>query len=154
MYESRAKINLRYFPCDRSSSIPAKTATGLLNALACPVASAKERLKKRQCRTSARPLKVMSSLFSKMACLSHQSGLTQFCLPYDQVASDLGARLCCGSWQSRLSIKRQQGSHIILRRDVPFAQVVVPDHKELDTGTLRGILRQAGLSADEFRVLI
>ena len=45
---------------------------------------------------------------------------------------------------------RQQGSHIILRRDDPFAQVVVPDHKELDRGTLRAIIRQAGLSVDEF----
>ena len=27
-------------------------------------------------------------------------------------------------------IKRQEGSHIILRRDTPFAQVVVPDHKD------------------------
>jgi len=33
--------------------------------------------------------------------------------------------------------KRQNGSHIILRRVEPFAQVVVPDHKELDRGTLR-----------------
>lgn len=51
-------------------------------------------------------------------------------------------------------IRRQHGSHIVLRRDDPFAQVVVPDHKELDTGTLRAILRQAGLSADELRKLI
>jgi predicted RNA binding protein YcfA (HicA-like mRNA interferase family) len=51
-------------------------------------------------------------------------------------------------------IKRQHGSHIILRRDEPFAQVVVPDHAELDTGTLRSILRQANLSPDEFRKLI
>ncbi|RLA97027.1 MAG: hypothetical protein DRG32_04295 [Deltaproteobacteria bacterium] len=29
-------------------------------------------------------------------------------------------------------LKRQHGSHMILRRDVPFAQVVVPNHKELD----------------------
>lgn len=28
--------------------------------------------------------------------------------------------------------KRQHGSHIILRRDNPFAQLVIPDHKELD----------------------
>jgi predicted RNA binding protein YcfA (HicA-like mRNA interferase family) len=47
-------------------------------------------------------------------------------------------------------LKRQQGSHIILRRDDPFAQLVVPDHKELDRGTLRAIIRQAGLSVDEF----
>jgi len=46
--------------------------------------------------------------------------------------------------------KRQEGSHITLRRDEPFAQVVVPDHKELDRGTLRAIVRQAGLSVDEF----
>ena len=47
-------------------------------------------------------------------------------------------------------VLRQRGSHIILRRDFPFAEVVVPDHKELDRGTLRSIIRQAGLSVDEF----
>lgn len=47
-------------------------------------------------------------------------------------------------------IKRQEGSHIILRRQQPFAQVVVPDHSELDRGTLRAIIRQSGLSVDEF----
>jgi predicted RNA binding protein YcfA (HicA-like mRNA interferase family) len=50
--------------------------------------------------------------------------------------------------------KRQEGSHIILRRDEPFTQVVVPDHNELDRGTLRTIIRQAGLSVDEFISLI
>jgi len=47
------------------------------------------------------------------------------------------------------SFKRQEGSHIILRRQSPFAQVVVPDHKVLDRGTLRAIMRQAGLSVEE-----
>ena len=46
--------------------------------------------------------------------------------------------------------KRQHASHIILRRDAPFAQVVVPDHGELDRGTLRAIIRQGGLTVDEF----
>jgi predicted RNA binding protein YcfA (HicA-like mRNA interferase family) len=46
--------------------------------------------------------------------------------------------------------KRQEGSHIILRRNKPFSQVVVPDHKELDRGTLRSIIRMSGLSVDEF----
>jgi len=50
--------------------------------------------------------------------------------------------------------RRQKGSHIILRRDDPFAQVTVPDHKELDRGTLRAMIRQAGLSVDEFVKLI
>jgi predicted RNA binding protein YcfA (HicA-like mRNA interferase family) len=46
--------------------------------------------------------------------------------------------------------KRQEGSHIILRRDDPFAQLVIPNHKELDRGTLRAIIRQSNLSVDEF----
>jgi predicted RNA binding protein YcfA (HicA-like mRNA interferase family) len=46
--------------------------------------------------------------------------------------------------------KRQEGSHIILRKDDPFAQIVVPDHKELDRGTLRAIIRHANISVDEF----
>ena len=50
--------------------------------------------------------------------------------------------------------KRQHGSHIVVRRDNPFAQLVVPDHKELDRGTLRAILRQANLSVDEFNALL
>ncbi len=47
-------------------------------------------------------------------------------------------------------IVRQRGSHILLRRDEPYAEVVVPDHKELDRGTLRAIIRQAGITVDEF----
>jgi hypothetical protein len=43
---------------------------------------------------------------------------------------------------------------MILRRVEPFAQVVVPDHRELDRGTLRAILRQAGLSVAEFLELL
>ena len=51
-------------------------------------------------------------------------------------------------------IMRQSGSHIVVKRANPFAQLVVPDHEELDTGTLRAIIRQSGLSVDEFLKLI
>jgi predicted RNA binding protein YcfA (HicA-like mRNA interferase family) len=43
---------------------------------------------------------------------------------------------------------------MILRREKPFAQVVVPDHGELDRGTLRAIIRQAGLRVDDFVKLL
>tara|TARA_B100000315_G_scaffold214884_1_gene213710 strand:+ start:289 stop:513 length:225 start_codon:yes stop_codon:yes gene_type:complete len=46
--------------------------------------------------------------------------------------------------------RRQRGSHIIMRRDDPFAQVVVPAHRNPDTGTLATILDGAGLSVEEF----
>jgi len=50
--------------------------------------------------------------------------------------------------------KRQAGSHIIMRRSTPFAQVVVPDHRTLDRGTLRAILRQADVSIEDFLKLV
>ena len=51
-------------------------------------------------------------------------------------------------------VRRQSGSHIVLRRDEPFAQLVVPDHQELDRGTLRAIIRQAGLNVEAFVELL
>jgi predicted RNA binding protein YcfA (HicA-like mRNA interferase family) len=51
-------------------------------------------------------------------------------------------------------VLRQRGSHIILRRDEPFNEVVVPNHSELDKGTLRAIIRQVGMSVDEFIELL
>ncbi len=50
---------------------------------------------------------------------------------------------------------RQRGSsHMVIRRSEPFSQITVPDHKELDRGTLRSIIRQADLSVDEFNTLL
>jgi len=47
------------------------------------------------------------------------------------------------------TVRRQHGSHIILRRQDPFAQTVVPNHRQLDRGTLRAILRQTDLTVDD-----
>jgi predicted RNA binding protein YcfA (HicA-like mRNA interferase family) len=49
---------------------------------------------------------------------------------------------------------RRESSHIIVRRDDPFAQITIVDDKELARGTLRGILRQAGLSIEDFLKLL
>lgn len=43
---------------------------------------------------------------------------------------------------------RQRGSHVILRRAEQGC--VVPLHRELKRGTLGGIVRQAGVTPDEF----
>lgn len=43
---------------------------------------------------------------------------------------------------------RQRGSHVVMRRG--SAGTVVPLHKEVKTGTLAGILRQAGVTTDKF----
>jgi predicted RNA binding protein YcfA (HicA-like mRNA interferase family) len=50
---------------------------------------------------------------------------------------------------------RQKGSHMVLRMaKPPHRRIVVPDHREVAKGTLRAILRQAGISVDEFRSLL
>ena len=49
---------------------------------------------------------------------------------------------------------RQKGSHMILRRSNPAAWVVVPDHRQIKPGTLRGIIADAGLTVDEFVALL
>ncbi len=49
----------------------------------------------------------------------------------------------------------QTGSHIILRNEnYPFRRLTVPNHKEISKGTMRCIIREAGLTLDEFMELI
>ena len=50
---------------------------------------------------------------------------------------------------------RQRGSHMILRQqNPPHRRLTVPDHKEVAKGTLRAIIRQAGLTVEEFNDLL
>lgn len=52
------------------------------------------------------------------------------------------------------TIKRQKGSHIILGKPGHPAILSVPDHRSLKPGTLRSLLRNAGISPDEFTDLL
>jgi predicted RNA binding protein YcfA (HicA-like mRNA interferase family) len=45
---------------------------------------------------------------------------------------------------------RQSGSHIILVKEGELATLSVPDHREVAKGTLRSLLRTAGLTVSEF----
>ena len=53
-------------------------------------------------------------------------------------------------------VARQKGSHIILVKESEEGKraVVVPNHKEIDKGTLLEIIRQAGLTKEEFIALV
>lgn len=46
------------------------------------------------------------------------------------------------------AVVRQRGSHVVLRRSSQGC--VVPNHREIKTGTLSGLLKQAGVSVDDF----
>lgn len=48
--------------------------------------------------------------------------------------------------------KRQKGSHMIMIKETKEGKIgcVIPLHNELEIGTLRGILKQAKVSKEEF----
>ncbi|MFH1917293.1 MAG: type II toxin-antitoxin system HicA family toxin [Nanoarchaeota archaeon] len=52
-------------------------------------------------------------------------------------------------------LDHQTGSHMILRhKSLPHRRLTIPNHPTLAKGTLRAIIRQAGLSVEEFRELL
>ncbi len=48
----------------------------------------------------------------------------------------------------------QVGSHVVMTKAGERANLSIPQHKELSVGTLRALIRAAGLSVDEFLGLL
>ena len=52
-------------------------------------------------------------------------------------------------------IDHQTGSHMILRnKEPPHRRLTIPNHKEIAKGTLRAIIKQAGLTREGFMDLL
>lgn len=52
-------------------------------------------------------------------------------------------------------IDHQTGGHIILRhREPPYRRLTIPNHREIAKGTLRAIIRLAGLTREQFLELL
>ena len=52
-------------------------------------------------------------------------------------------------------VDHQTGSHLILRHEEPpHRRLTVPNHGKLAKGTLRGLIREAGLTVEEFSRLL
>ncbi len=60
-----------------------------------------------------------------------------------------GAQLIKAFGKLGYYIRSQQGSHIHLRHPI-HPPLTIPNHREIARGTLRAIIRQAGLSLDTF----
>jgi hypothetical protein len=43
---------------------------------------------------------------------------------------------------------------MILRRDEPYARAVIPDHRQIRSGTLRRIIADVGLTIEQFLQLL
>jgi predicted RNA binding protein YcfA (HicA-like mRNA interferase family) len=75
-------------------------------------------------------------------------------LPRGLAGKQIVAALEGAGWRSA----RIKGDHQILKHHAPrpgaYATVAVPLHREVAVGTLAGILRRIGMTADEFRELL
>jgi predicted RNA binding protein YcfA (HicA-like mRNA interferase family) len=68
-----------------------------------------------------------------------------------KLPTDLSGREVRGALErAGFVFRRQTGSHMILRRDAPYARAVVPDHKQIRSGTLRRIIADAGMTVEQF----
>lgn len=47
-------------------------------------------------------------------------------------------------------VARQESSHIIMVKEGEMVTLSVPDHNPVAKGTLRGLIRSAGLTVEEF----
>jgi len=66
-----------------------------------------------------------------------------------------GRKLCKILAKIGYFIDHQTGSHIILRNvNPPHRRLTIPDHKEIAKGTLRKIIRESGLTLEEFKKLM
>ncbi len=52
------------------------------------------------------------------------------------------------------TFNRQRGSHMILVKTGVPVNPSVPDHRELDRGLLGGLIRDAGMTVDQFIALL
>ncbi|MHB8360231.1 MAG: type II toxin-antitoxin system HicA family toxin [Thermoplasmataceae archaeon] len=51
-------------------------------------------------------------------------------------------------------LRRQVGSHMVMKRESDGRRVTIPNHDELPKGTLRAIIRQCDLTVEEFIKLL
>ena len=74
-------------------------------------------------------------------------------MPKPSVISDINAVKALT--RVGFSIDHQTGSHIIMRKDGSKSVTIsVPKHKEMKAGTLRILIKQAGLTVEEFLKLL
>ena len=67
---------------------------------------------------------------------------------------DISGREAVGAFQRAGWTVRKVGSHIILEKEGMRPTLSVPNHKTLDPGTLRTLIRHSALTIEEFIRLV
>ena len=65
-----------------------------------------------------------------------------------------GPEAVSGFERAGFEVRRQRGSHIVMTKPGHPETLSVPDHRELQAGTLRALIRKAGLSVEQFEELL
>lgn len=70
--------------------------------------------------------------------------------PLRKISGEKALKILCNKFG--FQALRQRGSHVILTKQTIGGKIgtVVPMHKELKIGTLKGILKQAEISEEDF----
>lgn len=71
-------------------------------------------------------------------------------MPLKKISGKECVKILCNKFGFK--IKRQHGSHIILRKETAEGAIgtVVPNHSELKIGTLKGVLELAKVKEEDF----
>ena len=71
-------------------------------------------------------------------------------MPLKKISGKDCVKILCNRFG--FTVARQRGSHIILRKETLTGAIgtVVPNHKELKVGTLKGLLELAKVDEEEF----
>ena len=65
-----------------------------------------------------------------------------------------GAKAVCAFEKSEWIKQRQRGSHVVMLKWGRNVSLSIPQHRELAPGTLRALIRAAGMTVDEFVALL
>ena len=70
--------------------------------------------------------------------------------PLRKISGEKLLKILCNKFG--FSMLRQRGSHVIISKETPSGKIgtVIPMHKELKIGTLKGILKQVNITEEEF----
>ena len=124
--------------------------------LRCRVVTRRVRRVRRRLRIFERRLKAILPASTNMATPSRRASAKRSLRSRaDEAAGGSGGEAIRAFQRAGYEFDVQHGSHVILRRtEAPHRRLSVPSHKEIAKGTLRALIREAGLAADEFARLL
>ena len=65
-----------------------------------------------------------------------------------------GAKVVRAFEQAEWRQDRQRGSHVVMLKPGSNVSLSIPQHREIAPGTLRALIRSAGMTVDEFVALV